>query len=84
MANTSTKTKKIRGAAKAATPVKRTRSAGNNKEVPVNKKEGGVNKDKSVSQKLDALMESMAARWRFCLDMWMLLKNRRRMLRCLQ
>ena len=36
MANTSTKTKKTRGAANAVTPMKRTRRAGNNKKAPVN------------------------------------------------
>ena len=61
MANTSTTTKKTRGAAKAATPAKRTKRTGNNKKAPVKKEQGDVNKDETVSPKLDAVMESMAA-----------------------
>ena len=61
MANTSTKTKKTRGAAKAATPVKKTRRAGKNKKALVNKIQSDLKTDEAVSQKLDALMASMVA-----------------------
>ena len=60
MANTYSKTKKTRGAANAVTPAQRMRRTDNNK-APVNTKEGNLNKDNAVSQKLGSLMESMIA-----------------------
>ena len=60
-ANTSTKTKKTRGAANAVTPAKITRRAGNNKKAPVNQIQSDLNKDEAVSHKLDALMTCMVA-----------------------
>ena len=43
------------------TPAKRTKRAGNKKNAPINSKQGNLNKDDIVSQKLDAFMESMVA-----------------------
>ena len=61
VAPTTTKSKKIRGAAIAATPAKKMRRAGNKKMVPSNSGQGHLPRaEDAATQKLDALMKSIA------------------------